>query len=142
MTTTSPPKPPSRGEGGDAFRELPASHILGKRAEEAAVAALLNDGYVILGRNVRVSRLEIDIVARLGPVVVIVEVRTRGAGAWIKALDSLDWKKRARVRKAGEVLWRKRFKSDLTLERMRFDVVAVTFDDRDVAHVEHLKAAF
>ncbi|MBL9024190.1 MAG: YraN family protein [Myxococcales bacterium] len=142
MATTSPPKPPSRGEGGDVFRELPASHVLGKRAEEAAVAALLNDGYVILGRNVRVSRLEIDIVARLGPVVVIVEVRTRGAGAWIKALDSLDWKKRARVRKAGEVLWRKRFKSDLTLERMRFDVVAVTFDDRDQPHVEHLKAAF
>lgn len=142
MAADSPPKPPSRGEGGVSFHELPASHVLGKRAEDAAVALLMNDGYVILGRNVRVSRLEIDVVARLGPVVAIVEVRTRGVGAWVKALDSLDWKKRARVRKAGEVLWRKRFKSDLTLERMRFDVVAVSFDERDEPHAEHVKAAF
>jgi putative endonuclease len=115
---------------------------LGKRAEDAAVSFLLNDGYVILGRNVRVSRLEIDMIARLGPVVAVVEVRTRGAGAWVKALDSLDWKKRARVRKAGEVLWQKRFKSDKSLERMRFDVVSVTFDADGVPVVEHFKAAF
>lgn len=117
-------------------------HVLGRRAEDAAVSFLLNDGYVILGRNVRVSRLEIDVIARLGPVVAVVEVRTRGAGAWVKALDSLDWKKRARVRKAGEVLWRKRFKNDRSLERMRFDVVSVTFGADGASAVEHVKAAF
>jgi hypothetical protein len=39
-------------------------------------------------------------------------------------------------------LWRKRFKDDATLERMRFDVVSVTFDARGDTHVEHVIAAF
>jgi putative endonuclease len=58
-------------------------HVLGRKAEDVAVSRLLDDGYVILGRNVRVSRLEIDVIARLGPVVAIVEVRCRGEGAWV-----------------------------------------------------------
>lgn len=117
-------------------------HVLGRKAEDVAVSRLVDDGYVILGRNVRVGRLEIDVIARLGPVVAVVEVRCRGEGAWVKALDTLDWKKRRRIRNAGELLWRKRFKEDATLERMRFDVVSVTFDERGEAHVEHVIAAF
>ncbi len=117
-------------------------HVLGRRAEEAAVSHLENDGYVIIGRNVRVSRLEIDVLARLGPVVAVVEVRARGEGAWVRALDTLDWRKRQRLRRAGEFLWRRRFKEDATIERMRFDVVSVTFDERGGALVEHVKAAF
>lgn len=98
-------------------------------------------GFVILGRNVRVGRLEIDIVAREGPVVIVVEVRTRSEGAWVKPLDSVDWKKQRRVRAAGERLWRARFKFDATLERMRFDIIGVAFDS-GTAHCEHIKAAF
>ena len=116
--------------------------MLGRRAEDVASSFLLNDGYVILGRNVRVSRLEIDVIARLGPVVAVVEVRTRGGGSWLKPLDTLDWKKKRRVRAAGETLWRKRFKNDASLERMRFDIIAVTFDPDGVPSVEHIKAAF
>jgi putative endonuclease len=119
-----------------------ARHVLGRKAEDVAVCRLLDDGYVILGRNVRVSRLEIDVIARLGPVVVVVEVRTRGEGSWVKPLDTLDWKKKQRLRRAGEFLWRKRFKEDATIERMRFDVMSVTFDERGDAHVEHIQAAF
>ncbi len=136
------PRHPSEGVEKIRARELPAGHRLGQRAEDAAASYLLNDGYVILGRNVRVSRLEIDVIARQGPVVAIVEVRTRGEGAWVKALDTLDWRKRARLRKAGEVLWQKRFKNDASLERMRFDVIAVSFDAAGERTVEHIKAAF
>jgi putative endonuclease len=115
---------------------------LGRRAEEAAASFLEAGGFVILGRNVRVGRLEIDLVVRDGPVVAIVEVRTRGDGAWVRAFDSVDWRKRARVRSAGTALWRSRFKADPTLERMRFDLVGVTFDEDGRARCEHLKAAF
>ena len=62
--------------------------------------------------NLRVGRLELDVVAREGPVIAVVEVRTRGPGAWVRALDSVDAKKRARVRRAGERLWRERFARD------------------------------
>ena len=115
---------------------------LGRRAEEAAASFLEDGGFVVLGRNVRVSRLEIDIIARDGPVVAIVEVRTRSEGAWVRAMDTLDWRKKARLRSAGTALWRARFKQDPTLERMRFDVIGVSFDERGRATCEHVKAAF
>jgi Holliday junction resolvase-like predicted endonuclease len=51
----------------------------------------------------RVNRYEIDIVARSGALVVIVEVRNRGAGAWTTAFGSMDGAKR-RIRFAGERL--------------------------------------
>jgi putative endonuclease len=115
---------------------------LGRRAEEAAASFLEDGGFVVLGRNVRVGRLEIDLVVREGPVVAIVEVRTRSEGAWVRAMDTLDWRKKARLRSAGTALWRSRFKQDATLERMRFDVIGVSFDERGQATCEHVKAAF
>jgi putative endonuclease len=95
----------------------------------------------VLGRNVRVGRLEIDLIARDGEAVVIIEVRTRGAGSWIGPLGSIDARKRLRLRAAGESLWRTRFKKDLRLQRMRFDIIAVHLDDREQP-IEHIRAAF
>ncbi len=114
----------------------------GARAEDAAAQALVDAGLELLARNVRVGRLEIDLVFRDGPVIVVVEVRTRGPGAWQRALDSIDAKKRARVRTAGERLWRARYARDPGAERMRFDAVAVELLPDGEARVEHVKAAF
>lgn len=116
-------------------------HALGKRAEDAAASFLEDGGFLILGRNVRAGRREIDIVARDGAVVIVVEVRTRSPGAWVGPLDSVDWKKQRHVRAAGERLWRARYKYDETIERMRFDIIGVSFDGDD-ARCEHIKAAF
>jgi putative endonuclease len=116
--------------------------IVGARAEDAAAAHLEQLGLAIIGRNVRVGRAEIDLVARDGPVIVIVEVRTRGASSYQRALDSIDARKRARLRAAGAHLWRARFARDPSLERMRFDAAAVTFSPDGEALVEHVRAAF
>jgi len=75
-------------------------------------------------------------------VIVVVEVRARGPGAYLRALDSVDAKKRARVRAAGERLWRERFARDASVSRMRFDIAAVAFQPDGSAIVEHVKAAF
>lgn len=115
---------------------------IGRRAEEAAASFLEASGFAVLDRNVRVGRLEIDLVARLGAVIVVVEVRTRGGGAWVRALDSVDHGKRTRVRRAGEALWRRRYKKDATLDRMRFDIVSVTFEEDGGVTCEHVSAAF
>jgi putative endonuclease len=93
----------------------------------------------ILGTNVRVGRLEIDIVAREADTVIVVEVRTRGTGSWQTSLQSIDGSKAARVRRAGERLWRTRFERDRTVNRMRFDVAAVTFNSKGDAVVEHAR---
>ncbi|HEX6764834.1 MAG TPA: YraN family protein, partial [Polyangiaceae bacterium] len=60
--------------------------------------------------------------------VVVVEVRTRGASAWTSAFGSVDRVKRARLRRAGERLWQRRYKNDPSVERLRFDVASVNLD--------------
>lgn len=114
----------------------------GAAAEDAVVEHLRALGILVLARNVRVGRLEIDVVAREGPVIAIVEVRTRGEASWQRALDSIDHRKRERIRRAGERLWRDRFARDRSVERMRFDAASVTFTPNGDAIVEHIKAAF
>ncbi|WP_437784936.1 YraN family protein [Sorangium sp. So ce1097] len=103
---------------------------------------LAAQGIEVVARNARVGRLEIDVIARDGPVIAIIEVRTRGAGSYVRALDSIDAGKRARVRRAGAQLWRARFSRVRGVERMRFDAASVTFLPDGEAHVELIKAAF
>lgn len=86
--------------------------------------------------------LELDIVARHGETALVVEVRTRGAGAWTSAFGSLDGKKRRRVRLAGERLWDRKLKHDARLERLRFDTASVTFTPQGVPEIEYIVAAF
>jgi len=94
---------------------------------------------VILGKNVRIGRLELDVVAREDDTVVVVEVRTRGATAWQTGLESVVGSKARRVRAAGERLWRRRFQADRTVNRMRFDVAVVTFADGGEVHIEYAR---
>jgi putative endonuclease len=110
----------------------------GRRAEQAVVGYLLRHGYVILDRNVRVGHLEVDIIARIGSVVALVEVRHRGPTAWQSAFESIDGPKRERLRRAAEQLWRERFEQDVTVERIRLDVASVDFTPEGlvVDHVE------
>jgi putative endonuclease len=115
---------------------------VGALAEGAVAAHLAAAGLEILARNLRVGRLELDIVARDGPVIAVVEVRARGPGAWVRPLDSVDVAKRARVRRAGERLWRERFARDARVERMRFDVAAVRLLPGGGMNIEIVKAAF
>jgi putative endonuclease len=114
----------------------------GVRAEQAAADYLVACGVQVLASNVRVGRLEVDLITREGPVIAIVEVRTRGHGSWQRALDSVDFRKRARLRQAGERLWRDRFSAEPGVERMRFDVAAVTFAPGGEVLIEHVRSAF
>ena len=115
---------------------------LGDRAERAAADWLIAQGLKLLASNLRVGRFEVDLLLRDGPVIVCVEVRTRGPGSWTGALRSIDAKKRACLRAAGERLWRERFARDRTIERLRFDAAAVELLPDGGARVEHIRAAF
>ncbi|MFO0591903.1 MAG: YraN family protein [Polyangiaceae bacterium] len=114
----------------------------GIRAERAAVDYLIDSGLDVLASNLRVGRFEIDVLAADGSVLVIVEVRTRGPGAFVRALDSVDARKRARLRLAGRWLWRDRYAADPRFERLRFDCIAVRFSPTGAPDVEHVRAAF
>jgi putative endonuclease len=112
---------------------------LGQAAEAAVARDLADRGWAILGKNVRVGRLELDVVAREGDTVVVVEVRTRGASAWQTGLESVVGRKSRRVRAAGEQLWRRRFHRDPSVNRMRFDVAVVTFADGGDVLIEYAR---
>jgi putative endonuclease len=112
----------------------------GKRAEDAVVDYLETRGFEVLGRNVRLGPLEIDLVARKGALAVVVEVRTRGGGAWERALESVGAKKRASIVRATQRLWRAKLAGMTGVERVRIDVAAVTFDG-GATRVEYIEAA-
>jgi len=97
-------------------------------------------GYSVVARNLHVGRDEIDLVVRSGPLVVVVEVRCRGAGSWSSAFGSLDAAKRARIRRAAARLWRERYRSDPSAERMRLDVITVELG-RTPPVIEHAPAS-
>ncbi len=114
---------------------------VGRRAEAAVVRYLEREGYQIVDTNLRLGHLELDIVARQAATIVVVEVRTRGAGAWTTAFGSIDAQKRQRIRRGGERLWQRRYRSDPSVERMRFDAASVTFEGGE-ARIDYVVAAF
>lgn len=129
-------------EGRSGSKRRPGRREIGQRAEDAALDYLQGLGLEVLGRNVRVGHLEVDLLVREGPVVAVVEVRTRGEGAWVGPFASVDARKRRRLIAAGRALWRTRLARDPTIARLRFDVVAVHFDPEGPPRVEHARAAF
>lgn len=96
----------------------------GRAAERVVVELLVAKGFDIVGRNVRLGALELDVVARRGPLLIVVEVRTRGVGAYETAFASVSALKRRRLREATARLWRQ-LEHDTTIERVRIDCAAV-----------------
>ena len=125
----------------DRRRMAEARAAAGAAAERAVAGWLSCRGYRIVATNLRVGRLEIDVVARRGSVVAVVEVRTRGPRSWTTGFGSIGADKRQRIRRAGERLWQRRYRCDPTVTHLRFDAASVTFEG-GVACVEYAVAAF
>ncbi|MEA3284682.1 MAG: YraN family protein [Synergistota bacterium] len=81
---------------------MTAPHLeKGKRGEDLACRYLRNLGWSILERNVRFRRGELDIVAKDGDTLVIVEVRFRTTGIIMSPEDSVGPRKLRRLVLAG-----------------------------------------
>jgi putative endonuclease len=96
---------------------------IGQGAEDAAVAFLESHGLSILLRNYRGKVGELDIVARDGPTLVIVEVRQRSNDRFGGAAASVDARKQAKIRRAAALLIHQR--RELAAFPVRFDVIAI-----------------
>ncbi|WP_372591081.1 YraN family protein [Guyparkeria sp.] len=96
----------------------------GRQAEELARRHLEQNGLVLLERNARAGRGEIDLVMRRDDTLVFVEVRARATGSLVSAAESLSPQKCAKVRETAQRLVSSR---DAWQDMYcRFDVVAVT----------------
>ena len=115
---------------------------LGDAAEEAVAQALTAQGWTVVGRNVHVGRYELDIVAiDPGPPrqLVVVEVRWRADRGFGLPEETVDHRKRARVRSAAYALIELgRFGDGATVPALplRFDLVVVEPGGR-IRHHRH-----
>ncbi|PKQ02525.1 MAG: YraN family protein [Alphaproteobacteria bacterium HGW-Alphaproteobacteria-12] len=114
-------RPGKRGPGrkGDAATGR-AAYRLGLRAETLAALLLRLKGYRIIARRMKTPAGEIDIVARRGRSLAIVEVKARGGGEAAEALGPRQQRRLERA--AAHFLGRFPQFADLDL---RFDVVLV-----------------
>ena len=88
-------------------RRRTGAQVLGDAAEDLVARRLEADGWRVLGRNVRVGRLEIDLVAvdpGPPPALVTVEVRWRARRDFGLPEETVDFRKRARLRAAAFAL--------------------------------------
>lgn len=93
---------------------------LGRWGEDLAARELRRRGYEVLERNQRVGRGEVDLVARQGETVVLVEVKTRRAGAFGEARDAISTAKARRLVALGQ-----RHAQSAGATDWRIDVVAI-----------------
>ncbi len=112
----------------------------GRRGEEIACRHLRSQGYRIVGRNVRLARSEIDIIAEQRSLLAFVEVKQRRREQDARVAVHPD--KRHRLWQAAS-LWLATHPSYRT-HACRFDVILVISDEccASSTRIEHIRDAF
>jgi putative endonuclease len=105
----------------DAAARRRKSYQRGHRGEFLAALALMAKGYRILARRYRTRLGEIDLIARRGDLVLIVEVKARRT--LMEAMEAIAWDSERRIEGAAD-LWLSR-QPDYGRLSVRFDMVAV-----------------
>lgn len=111
---------------------------LGKWGEQKAAEYLKQQGYIILERNWRWKKRDLDIVAIKSGVLVIVEVKTRRDDRFALPEKSVDYNKMRSIC----------FSADAYVKlyghfgKVRFDVISITGTDDENCRIEHIEDAF
>jgi putative endonuclease len=119
-----------------------AAHLqLGRWGERHAERFLKKDGVKILGRRVRVGKHdEIDLLAREGHMLVVIEVKTRRNEDYAAPRDAVDPEKRYRLSRAALRYARA---LDPQPAGIRFDIVEVIGSPREGRpEIRHIPSAF
>jgi len=104
---------------------------LGASGEDRAAVYLSHLGYEILDRNRRYSFGEIDILARDGKVIVLVEVKTGRTGQFGYAIERVGPKKQRKLRQLAS-----RLEQDYQMATVRIDLVNVDGEEA-VTHIKN-----
>ena len=105
-----------------------ARQSLGREGETRAARFLETRGYRIIARNVRADRVEIDLIARRGSLLVFIEVKTRRATAHGVAAEAVDSRKQRRLRRGARAWLATNPAEGRGARRRRFDVVTCICD--------------
>ena len=111
--------------------------ILGDKGESISANFLIEKGYQIAGRNVRIGRAEIDIIAKINEMIVFVEVKTRTTDYHGYPEDFVDDRKQKMIENAAQD-----YMEIHKLENeLRFDIVSVVMNDQKT-RIYHIEDAF
>jgi len=105
----------------------------GARGEDRALKFLLEKGYTLLGRNVRIGRDELDLIMLDGACVVFVEVKARTGIAYGLPCEAVDARKQAHMTRAALAFLQKRGADTAA----RFDVAEVDLVTGAIRHIEN-----
>jgi putative endonuclease len=94
----------------------------GRRAETICAWYLRLKGYRVLARRYRTPLGEIDIIARRGPVIAMIEVKARPSAS--EAIEAVSPRQRQRIARASLAFLQRR--PDLENKALRFDLMLVT----------------
>jgi putative endonuclease len=110
---------------------------VGRKGEELAKEHLKQKGYKIIEQNYRTRYSEIDIVAREKDVLVIVEVRTKVGEQFGSPEDTLDWRKKTRLKR--NAAWYAAYKKWDKLYRI--DAICIVLNpDLTVSRLDHYES--
>jgi len=111
---------------------------LGRYGEVLAQAYLEQRGYRILEKNWIYGRAEIDLIAFYEQQLIFVEVKTRRSVAHGEPEDFVNWKKEKQMEFASSVyINRSNHQGEI-----RFDIVAIVFENKEIYKINHIKDAF
>ena len=109
----------------------------GKQGEQLAVEFMVDKGYEIKYLNYRYLQAEIDIIARKGGILAIIEVKSRSSDFYENIAETVSKKKiRLMVMAADHYV----LDNDLDVE-VRFDIITV-YKNKGTLKIEHLPDAF
>ena len=109
----------------------------GNAGEEIAVAHLLKHGYQILAKNWRSRHLELDVIAFINNMLIIVEVKLRSGNAVGNPEEFVSLKKQKNIVKAAEAYI---IENNIDNET-RFDIISIIQNINELK-VEHIENAF
>ncbi len=111
--------------------------IIGARGEDLAVDWLRRNGFMIMERNWRCGRYELDIVAERWDMVHFVEVKTRKANGWSTPEDAITDHKFQSLKRAAAAYMGFRH---ITTE-IQFDLVAIDIYDDGTTNIRYIENA-
>jgi len=111
---------------------------LGKAGEVLASSYLQAKGYEILAQNYRFRRAEIDLIAKLGKLLVFIEVKTRGSDKHGFPEEAVNARKiELFLLAAEEFIFQQNWLHDI-----RFDIISITTSASGQPSIHHIEDAF
>ncbi len=111
---------------------------LGKIGEDTATKYLEKMKYKILKRNYRSRKGEIDIIAKYGNILVIIEVKSRNNKNYGYPIEAVNKIKADKIKNCTKYFL---YKENINFSEIRFDVIEI-YKIKEHYVVNHIKNAF